>query len=130
MVTIHNPSAPLVISCGPPRRTCTFCASEAATRKVTRRSACTQGYGAPGIFSEDGLHPSAPCPQHIPPRSRGKRKHVIRLLRRNTGVVVVWTHCGFGLRYHRHPEKNRIGTVYGLDPQSNVELQCIVGNAV
>src|SRR5579884_3228555 len=64
MVTIHSPSGPLVISCTPPNRTCTFCASGANTRNVTLRSGCTHGYGAPGILSGDGLHWSGASAQH------------------------------------------------------------------
>src|ERR1700730_2556802 len=64
MVTIHKPSCPLVISCAPPNRTSPFYASGAETRKVTLRSAWTHGYGAPGIFSEEGLQSSGACPQN------------------------------------------------------------------
>src|SRR5581483_6259284 len=66
MVTVQSPSAPRVMSCTPPRRTCTLCASGADTRKATRWSGYTHGYGAPGMLSEEGLHSPAVCPQHVP----------------------------------------------------------------
>src|ERR1022692_3561582 len=66
MVTVHIPSAPRAISYARPNRTCTFWASGAARRNATRLSEYTQGYCAPGIFSVDGLQPSAACPQHSP----------------------------------------------------------------
>src|SRR5438105_13249149 len=69
MVAIHRPSVLFVMSWAPPHRTCTFCASGADTRKVTRRSECTQGYGAPGMFSEEGLHSSACAQQSVQPSS-------------------------------------------------------------
>src|SRR5438309_6495727 len=65
------------MSWDPTNRTCTFCASGAATRKVTLRSPWMQGYGAPGIFNDDGLQSSGTSPQSKPQVASASAKILI-----------------------------------------------------